>query len=132
MRIALRYVTAPLLAAGAAVTIAAATASATDQSHPARTTDASTAGPDQGGVYCGQFCGADVPYGNDPGAAAAPLPYGVGASSPGPLSPVSIKLPIVDAGIPMSRHSSPTSNGATRGSGSSGVPTIEGTSDAVG
>lgn len=105
MHIALRYVAAPVLAASAAVTIAAATASAMAEPQPARTTDAPMASPGHGGVYCGQFCGAYSAYGNRPGGAAAPMSYGVGTPSLDPLSPVSIRLPIVDAaGIPVPQH----------------------------
>lgn len=102
MRIALRYVAAPVLAATAAVTIAAATASAMAESQPARTTDAPMTSPDHGGVYCGQFCGAYSAYSNDGPEAAAPLSSGDVAPWRAPVSAVSIRLPIVDAaGIPM-------------------------------
>jgi hypothetical protein len=105
MRIAIRYIAAPVLAASVAVTIAAATASATTEPQPARATDASTASPDHGGVYCGQFCGTYGAYGADPDAAAAPTSYGVGPSRRDPLSAVSIRLPIIDAaGVPVPQH----------------------------
>jgi hypothetical protein len=96
MGIALRYIAAPVLAASVAVTIAAATASAMAEPQPARTVDASTASPDHGGGYCGQFCGTYDGYSNDPGEAAAPASYGVNTSRLDPLSPLSIRLPIVD------------------------------------
>jgi hypothetical protein len=92
MGIALRYIAAPVLAAGVAVTIASATASAADGQQPAHTTDASTATPDHGGAYCGQFCGDYSAYGDHPGGL-----YGVGTPRLNPLAPVSIRLPIVDA-----------------------------------
>ena len=105
MGIALRYIAAPVLAASAAATIAAATASATEGLQPAHTTDASTASPHHGGVYCGQFCGSYSAYGTGPDAAAAPASYGVGTSRRDPLSPVSIRLPIIDAaGVPVPQH----------------------------
>jgi hypothetical protein len=97
MGIALRYIAAPVLAASVAVTIACATASAADGQQPAHTSDASTASPDHGGAYCGQFCGAISAYGDHPGGAVVPVPYGVGIPRLNPLSPVSIRLPIVDA-----------------------------------
>jgi hypothetical protein len=97
MRIALRYIAAPALAASIAVTIAAATASAVTEPQPAHTTDASTTSPDQGGGYCGQFCGTYSAYDNDPDTAAVPTSHGLGTSRRDPLSPVSIRLPIVDA-----------------------------------
>jgi hypothetical protein len=97
MGIALRYIAAPVLAAGVAVTIASATASAADGQQPAHTTDASTASPDHGGGYCGQFCGAISAYGDHPGGAVVPGSYGVGMPRLTPLSAVSIRLPIVDA-----------------------------------
>jgi hypothetical protein len=97
MGIALRYIAAPVLAAGVAVTIAGATASAADGQQPAHTTDASTASPDHGGAYCGQFCGAYSAYGDHPGGAAAPLSYGVAMPRLDPLTPALIRLPIVDA-----------------------------------
>ena len=97
MGIALRYIAAPVLAAGVAVTIAGATASAADGQQPAHTTDASTASPDHGGAYCGQFCGGYSAYGDHPGGAILPVSYGVGIPRLNPLSPVSIRLPIVDA-----------------------------------
>ena len=100
MGIALRYIAAPVLAASVAVTIAAATASAMAEPQHARTVDASTASPDHGGGYCGQFCGQFCGtyhgYNNDPGEAAAPASYGVNTSRLDPLSPLSIRLPIVD------------------------------------
>jgi hypothetical protein len=95
--IALRYVAAPVLAAGVAVTIAGATASAADGQQPAHTTNTSTASPDHGGAYCGQFCGAYSAYGDHFGGAALPVSYGVGMPRLNPLSAVSIRLPIVDA-----------------------------------
>jgi hypothetical protein len=97
MGIALRHIAAPVLAATAAVTIAGATASAADGQQPAHTTDTSTASPDHGGGYCGQFCGAYSAYGDHSGGAAVPVSYGVGAHRLNPLSAVSIRLPIVDA-----------------------------------
>ena len=97
MGIALRYIAAPVLAASVAVTIAGATASAADGQQPAHTTDASTASPDHGGAYCGQFCGDYSAYGDHPGGAAVPVSYGAGMPRLNPLSPVSIRLPIVDA-----------------------------------
>jgi hypothetical protein len=97
MRLALRYIAAPVLAASVAVTIAGATASAADGQQPAHTTDASTGSPDRGGPYCGQFCGAYSAYGDHPGGAAVPVSYGVGMPRLNPLSAVSIRLPIVDA-----------------------------------
>jgi hypothetical protein len=97
MGIAFRYMAAPVLAAGVAVTIAGATASAADGQPPAHPADASTAGPDHGGAYCGQFCGDYSAYGDHPGRAAEPVSYGVGTSRLDLLSPVSIRLPIVDA-----------------------------------
>jgi hypothetical protein len=97
MGIALRYIAAPALAAGVAVTIAGATASAADGQQPVRTTGASTSSPDHGGAYCGQFCGDYRAYGAHPGGAAVPVPYGVGTPRLNPLSAVSIRLPIVDA-----------------------------------
>ena len=97
MRLALRYIAAPVLAASVAVTIAGATASAADGQQPAHTTDASTVSPDHGGAYCGQFCGAYSAYGEHPGGAAVPVSYGVGMPRLNPLSAVSIRLPIVDA-----------------------------------
>jgi hypothetical protein len=97
MGIALRYIAAPVLAASVAVTIAGATASAADGQQPARTSDASTASPDHGGAYCGQFCGAFSAYGDHPGGAAVPVSYGLGTPRSDPLSAVSIRLPIVDA-----------------------------------
>jgi hypothetical protein len=105
MRIALRYIAAPVLASSVAVVIAAATASATAETQPARSTDASTASPDHGGVYCGQFCGTYNAYSNQPDGAAAPASYGVGRSRLNPLSPVLIRLPIVDdAGALVPQH----------------------------
>jgi hypothetical protein len=105
MGIALRYIAAPVLAASVAVTIAGATASAAGGQQPARTTDASTAGPDHGGAYCGQFCGGYSAYGDHPGGAAVPVSYGVATPRLNPLSPVSIRLPIVDAaGVLTPRH----------------------------
>lgn len=102
MRIALRYVAAPVLAASVAVTIAGATASAMAEPQPAQTTDAPMDNPDHGGVYCGQFCGDYTPYSNHGVEAAAPLSSRVGARWRDPLAPISIRLPIVDAaGIPM-------------------------------
>jgi hypothetical protein len=97
MGIALRYIAAPVLAAGVAVTIASATASAADGQQRAHTTDTSTASPDRGGAYCGQFCGEYRAYGDHPGGAVVPVSYGVGMPRLNPLSPVSIRLPIVDA-----------------------------------
>lgn len=97
MGIALRYLAAPVLAASVAVTIAGATASAADGRQPAHTTDASTANPDHGGAYCGQYCGDYRAYGDHPGGAAVPVSYGMGMPRLNPLSPVSIRLPIVDA-----------------------------------
>ena len=94
MGIALRYIAAPVLAASVAVTIAGASASAADGQQPAHTTDASTASPDHGGAYCGQFCGDYSAYGDHPGGAVS---HGVGTRRLNPLSPVSIRLPIVDA-----------------------------------
>jgi hypothetical protein len=92
MRIALRYVAAPVLAAGIAVTIVATTASATNSPNP-------------GGDYCGQFCGAYHDYSNTPDEAAAPASYRVRMPSDDPLSPVWIQLPIVDAArIPVPPH----------------------------
>lgn len=118
MRIALRYAAAPVMVACAAGMIAAATASAMTQPQSARTadapvaaprlartTDAPIASPGQGGVYCGQYCGAYSAYSNRPGGAAAPASYGVGVPSRDPLSAISIRLPIVDsAGIPVPQH----------------------------
>ena len=105
MRIAMRYVAAPVLAVGVAVTIAAATASAAAGQQPARTTDAPITSPDQGGGYCGRFCGAYSAYSNTPDGAAAPASYVGRMASPDPLSPVWIQLPIVDsAGIPVPQH----------------------------
>jgi hypothetical protein len=104
MRIALHYV-APVLAAGAAVTIAAATASAIAGPQPARITDATMASPDHGGVYCGQFCGSYSTYSNHGGVAAAPASAGAVAPWLDPLSAISIRLPIVNAaGLPMPQH----------------------------
>jgi hypothetical protein len=97
MGIALRHIAAPVLAAGVAVTIAGATASAADGQQPAHTTDTSTASPDRGGAYCGQFCGDYSAYGDHPGGAVVPVSYGVGMPRLNPLSPVPIRLPIVDA-----------------------------------
>jgi hypothetical protein len=97
MRIAIGFIAAPVLAASVAVTIAGATASAADgRQRPASTSDASTASPDQG-AYCGQFCGDYSAYGDHPGGAAVPTSYGIGTRRLNPLSPVSIRLPIVDA-----------------------------------
>ena len=91
MRIAMRYA-APVLAAGVAVTVAASAASA-------------ATGPDQGSGYGGQCCGAYSDYSNTPDGAAAPASYGVRMLSVDPLSPVWIRLPIVDAaGIPVPQH----------------------------
>jgi hypothetical protein len=105
MRIALRHVAAPVLAAGVAVTITAATASAMAEPQRARATEASTASPDHGGAYCGQFCGTYSPYSNHPGGAVVLESYGVSSHRLNPLSPVSIRLPIVDAaGIPTPQH----------------------------
>ena len=90
MRIAYHYV-APVLAAGAALIIVAATASALAEPLPARITDAPMASPDAGGVYCGQFCGAYNAYGEHRGAP-------VSAS----LSAISVSLPVVNvAGVPI-------------------------------
>jgi hypothetical protein len=77
---------------------AAATSSAMAEPQLARrhTVDASTASPDHAGGYCGQFCGTYDAYSNDPGEAAASAFYGVNTSTLDPLSPVSIRLPIVD------------------------------------
>jgi hypothetical protein len=97
MGIALRYIAAPVLAVSVAVTIAGATASATDGQKPAHTTDASTASPDHGGAYCGRFCGDYSAYGDHPGGAVIPVSYGVGTPRLNPLSAVSVRLPIVDA-----------------------------------
>jgi hypothetical protein len=97
MGIALRYIAAPVLAASVAVTIAGATASATGGQQRAYTTGASTARPDHGGAYCGRFCGDYSAYGDHPGGAVIPVSYGVGTPRLNPLSPVSIRLPIVDA-----------------------------------
>ena len=66
MGIALRYIAAPVLAVSVAVTIAAATASAMAEPQHARTVDASTASPDHGGGYCGQFCGTYDAYSKAP------------------------------------------------------------------
>jgi hypothetical protein len=105
MRIPLRYVAAPVLAASVAVTIAAATSSAIAEAQPVGTTDASTAVPDRGGAYCGQFCGTYDAYSNHPGGAVVPESYGVGTPRLNPLSPVSIRLPIVDAaGVLVPQH----------------------------
>ena len=105
MGIALRHIAAPVLVAGVAVTIAGATASAADGQQPAHTTDASTASPDHGGAYCGQFCGAVSAYGDHPGGAAVPASYGAGTPRLNPLSPVSIRLPIIDsAGVLTPQH----------------------------
>jgi len=97
MGIALRYIAAPVLAASVAATIAGATASAADGQQPAHSTDVSTASPDHGGAYCGQFCGDYSAYGDQPGGAVIPVSNGVGTPRLNPLSPVSIRLPIVDA-----------------------------------
>jgi hypothetical protein len=97
MGIALRYIAAPVLAASVAVTIAGATASAADGQQPAHSTDVSTASLDHGGAYCGQFCGDFSAYDDHPGGAVVPVSYGVGTTRLNPLSPVSIRLPIVDA-----------------------------------
>jgi hypothetical protein len=105
MGIALRYVAAPMLVASVAATVAAATTSAIAEAQPAGTTDASTAIPDHGGTYCGQFCGTYNAYSNHPGGAVVPESYGVGTPRLSPLSPVSIRLPIVDAaGVPVPQH----------------------------
>jgi hypothetical protein len=102
MRIALRYVAAPVLAASVAVTIAGATASAMAEPQPAHTTDAPMANPHHGVVYCGQYCGDYSPYSNHGVEAAAPLSSRIGAPWRDPLAPISIRLPIIDAaGIPM-------------------------------
>jgi hypothetical protein len=105
MRIALRYVAAPVLAASVAVTIAAATASAAAGPQAAHTTDSSTASPDHGGAYCGQFCGAYSAYGDHPGGAVVPEFYGMSTPRLNPLFPVAIRLPIVDAaGVLVPQH----------------------------
>ena len=105
MRIALRYIAAPVLAASVAVTIAGATASAADGRRPAHATDAATASPDRGGTYCGRFCGDYSAYGDHPGGAVVPVSHGVGTPRLNPLSPVAIRLPIVDAaGVPVPQH----------------------------
>ena len=105
MRIALRYVAAPVLAASAAATIVAVTASAMAELQSARITDAPMASPDHGGVYCGQFCGAYSAYSNHGGGAIAPVSSGNVAPWLDPLSAISIRLPIVDAAdIPMPQH----------------------------
>ena len=77
MGITLRYIAAPVLAAGVAVTIAGATASAADVQQPAHTTDASTASPDNGGPYCGQFCGDYSAYGDHPAGLLCRCPTGL-------------------------------------------------------
>jgi hypothetical protein len=97
MGIALRYIAAPALAASVAVVIAGATASAADGQQPAHPTDVSAASPDHGGAYCGQFCGDYRAYGDRPGGAVGPVSGRVGTTRLNPLSPVSIRLPIVDA-----------------------------------
>ena len=105
MGIALRYVAAPMVAAGVAVTIAAAMSSAIAEAQPAGTTDASTAVPDHGGTYCRQFCGTYNAYSTHPGGAVVPESYGIGTPRLNPLSAVSIRLPIVDAaGVPVPQH----------------------------
>ena len=103
MRINLHYV-APVLAAGAAVFIAGATASAITEPQPARVTDASLASPDQGGAYCGQFCGSYSPYGDLRGGAAAPALARVGAPWLVPLHATSPGLPIVAVAAPIRQH----------------------------
>jgi hypothetical protein len=103
MRINLHYV-APVLAAGAAVFIAAATASAIIEPQPASTTGAPLASPDHGNVYCGQFCGSYNAYGDLRSGAAAPALAPVGAPRLDPLRATSPGLPIVAVADPMRYH----------------------------
>jgi hypothetical protein len=102
MRINLHYV-APVLAAGAAVFIAAATASAIAEPQPA-STGASLSSPDHGNVYCGQFCGSYSAYGDLRSGAAAPALAPVGAPRLDPLHATSPGLPIVAVADPMRYH----------------------------
>lgn len=106
MRITTRYAAAPVLAAGVALTIAAATASAAARPpQSVRTTEAPITNPDRGGDYCGEFCGTYRAYTNAPDEAAAPASYGGRMPSEDPLSPVWIQLPIADsAGMPVPQH----------------------------
>jgi hypothetical protein len=104
MRINPHYV-APVLAAGAALFIAGATASAVTGPQPAaRVTDAPLASPDQGGAYCGQFCGSYSAYGDLRGGAAAPTLGPVGAPWLDPLHATSPGLPIVAVAAPIRQH----------------------------
>ena len=100
MRINPHYV-APVLAAGAAVFIAAATASAITEPQPARVTDAPLTSPDQGGAYCGQFCGSYSDLRS--GAAAANLAP-AGAHWLDPLHATSPGLPIAAVAAPIGQH----------------------------
>jgi hypothetical protein len=103
MRINPHYV-APVLAAGAAVFIAAATASAITEPQPARVTDAPLTSPDQGGAYCGQFCGSYSAYGGLRSGAAAPDLAPAGAHWLDPLHATSPGLPIAAVAAPIGQH----------------------------
>ena len=102
MRIKPLYV-APVLAAGAAVFIAGATASAITE-QPARVTDAPVTSPDRGGAYCGQFCGSYNSYGDLRGRAVAPALAPVGAHWLDPLHATSPGLPIAAVATPIGQH----------------------------
>jgi hypothetical protein len=102
MRIKPLYV-APVLAAGAAVFIAGATASAITE-QPARVTDAPVTSPDRGGAHCGQFCGSYNSYGDLRGGAAAPALASVGAHWLDPLHATSPGLPIAAVATPIGQH----------------------------
>lgn len=103
MRIKPLYV-APVLAAGAAVFIAGATASAITEPQPARVTDAPVSSPDRGGAHCGQFCGSYNAYGDLRGGAAAPALASAGAHWLDPLHATSPGLPIAAVATPIGHH----------------------------
>jgi hypothetical protein len=103
MRINPHYV-APVLAAGAAIFIGTATASAITAPQPARVPDAPLTSPDQGGAYCGQFCGSYNVYGDLRSGAAAPALAPVGAHWLDPLHATSPGLPIAAVATPIGQH----------------------------
>jgi len=103
MRINLHHV-APVLAAGAALFIGGATASAITEPQPARTTDAPLVSPDHGGAYCGQFCGSYSTYGDLRSGAVAPALAPFGAPWLDPLHAPSPGLPIAAVADPLRHH----------------------------
>ena len=103
MRINPHYV-APVLAVGAAVFIAAATASVITEPQPARVTDAPLVNPDQGGAYCGQFCGSYSAYSDLRSGPGAPALAPVGPHWLDPLHATSPGLPIAAVAAPIGQH----------------------------